>query len=117
MKLKHLMVAIFLLIFLSRCLANNCQGKQTTNPIQLQLLLITNWCVRCRLGDADLAGANLVNANLDGADLSKANLSGAKFNWYDIDSGNGFGFSSSCNVDVSASLKGANLSGKLNSSK
>jgi uncharacterized protein YjbI with pentapeptide repeats len=86
------MVAIFLLIFLSRCLANNCQGKQATNPIQLQLLLITNWCVRCRLGDADLAGANLskanlVNANLDGANLHSANLSGAELNWEDVNYG------------------------------
>ncbi len=120
MKLKPLIAAIFILTFLSGCLGKDCTSKQTTNLRHLKRLLKTNKCIGCRLGDANLAGADLagadlsgsflVNAVLDDANLQDANLSGAELSWYDIDAGNGFGFSSKCNVDLSASLKRANLS-------
>ena len=121
-QLINLGASLIVLTFLTGCpgIELDCTTKKTTKPRHLKRLAKTNNCRGCNLGDADLSGANLkgadlkkaklVNANLDGADLQKADLSQAQLSWYDIDGGNGFGFyRTSCDVDLAASLKKANL--------
>ncbi len=123
---------ILITIFLIFPLLAGCQGifldctsKQTTNHRHLKRLIKTKKCTNCYLGDADLrsadlngvdlSGSYLVKAVLDDADLRNANLSNTQFSWYDMNTGageNGYiGPPTSCQVDLSASLKRANLSG------
>ena len=117
MQLKTLAILIVMLSFLSGCYGKDCLTKQTTNPKHLERLLKTNKCPGCNLGDANLSQANLmgadlsraelVNANLDGVNLEGANLKGTQFAWYDYDAG--WGTRNSCDVDLAASLRKANL--------
>ena len=73
---------------------------------QLQRLLDTRSCARCRLADADLVHADLRDAQLEQAQLQRANLGRAQ-----LDGANLRGANLSFTSLLGASLRGADLRG------
>ena len=96
----------------------DCITKRVTKPRHFKRLIAKKKCINCYLGNADLRGLNLSGANLsraklvearlDNVNLAGANLSRVELNWYESNGGHGMS-SPKCDVNISASLKKANL--------